>query len=110
MMQAFGAKTTGSALTPLLWAFGTSASLTLGLYWAKLEWPAHTALGVTIAILMFIFYVFNYLLRNDPNRLHSEAHLQNMRSLEVMGDSISGRPELTSRPMTNPFIEGQHER
>jgi len=110
LQHAIMAKKTGSALTPLLWAVGVSGTFTSSLYITVGGWPAHVALSATIALIVYLLRVFEYLLKRAPNRLHSEGHIQQMASIALMGDSNSGQITINSDPVTNPHLGVTDER
>lgn len=97
-------KTTGSILTSLLWLFATSGALTSSLYIANAGWPGHLSLAMTFIIGFFTLYVYSHFMRNDPDRLHSENHLQQMKSIGLMGDSVHGGVVLAGDGARNPHL------
>lgn len=97
-------KTTGSILTPLLWMFATSGTLCSALYFANAGLPAHLTLGMTGFIGCFILYVYTHFMKNDPDRLHSENHIQQMKSIGLMGDSVHGGPVIDADIARNPHL------
>lgn len=103
------AHTTGSALTPLLWAVATLSTFTIVLYGIKAGWPAHVALGLDAVVIIYLLYVYNHLLRTDPDRLHSEAHIQQMRSYDVLGDNVHGSVAIEGSIVGNPHLEHADE-
>lgn len=100
----------GSALTPILFMTGTVATFTTGLYIKGVGWPAHVGLVFTGGLLLFFLRVYWHLLQNDPNRLHSEHHIQRMRSMDLMGDNLIGPAISTTFTATgNPALESIDE-
>lgn len=97
-------KTSGSILTSLLWMFGTSSALCSTLYFARAGVPAHLALGMTFLIGFFILYVYWHFMSADPDRLHSENHLQQMKSIGLMGDSVHGGVTIDTDIARNPNL------
>lgn len=110
LQQAFNAKTTGSALAPLIGVLTITSALPLGLFWLQAGWPAYAALLLPVLVLGYLLRVYDHLLKNDPNRLHSEAHIQQMKTLDLMGDNLSGQGRLTGPAISNPYVEEIDER
>ncbi len=102
-------KTAGSILTSLLWMFGTSSALCSTLYAVSAGLPAHLALGMTFVIGIFILYVYSHFMWNDPDRLHSENHLQQMKSIGLMGDNVHGGPLIDADVARNPHLGSLNE-
>lgn len=67
---------------------------------------AHVALAATIAVLGYFIYVYNFLLHNDRDRIHSEAHIQNMRTIDgkLMGDDQRSITTVGNMPLGNPNL------
>lgn len=95
-------KVAGSALSPLLWLFGTCSAFCAALYAANAVVAGYIALGLTCIVLAVTLYVYIYLLNRDPNRLHSEHHIQQMKAIDTLGDSQAGKV-IEGIPVSNPF-------
>lgn len=102
------ASTLGSVLTPLLWACGALYTFTVSMYLAVGGVPAHLALSAALLMTAYLTFYYTFWQRKDPDRLHSEAHLQEMRRLDVMGDSNNG-PMIDAQPVANPYIGHENE-
>lgn len=100
--------TLGSVLTPLLWACGALYMFTLGMYLAVGGVPAHLVLAAALLMTANLMFYYAFWQKRDPDRLHSEAHLQEMRRLDVMGDSYNGRV-IDAEPVANPYIGHENE-
>jgi hypothetical protein len=106
LTQAIRSKSTGSALTPLIWLIGTVSTLCSVLYLSGAGWPAHAVLGFDAALILYFVYVYNHFLKNDTDRLHSESHLQQMKTIGLMGDSQSSGLMINAQPAGNPYLQG----
>lgn len=100
------ARVNGSALAPILVLFGTSSAFAATLYWLGAGWPAHVAAGFSGLLILYFMYAYNHFMIKDPNRLHSEHHIQQMRSMELLGDSLHDGPVLENVPAGNPHLLG----
>jgi hypothetical protein len=105
-MNIFGVETKmkvgGSALTPLLFLMGLCGTLSVGLYTAGALIPSYVALAMAVVVLIQALWTYNYLLLKDRNRLHSESHIEQMRRIDLLGDSITG-PVIDGTAVTNPY-------
>ncbi|MDG4670876.1 hypothetical protein P9A16_07060 [Shinella sp. 838] len=90
-------------MTPLIWMCGALYTLTTALYVAGAEVPGHIAIGMSFAMTAFVAGYYIYWQRTDPNRLHSEAHIQEMRRIDLLGDSNRG-PVIDAVPVGNPYV------
>ena len=102
------ASTQGSVLTPLLWACGALYTFTIAMYGVVGGVPAHMVLALAIGMTGYLAFYYSFWQRRDPDRLHTEAHIQAMRRLDVMGDSNHG-PMIDAEPVPNPYIGQQDE-
>jgi hypothetical protein len=101
------ARVSGSALAPILVLFGTSSAFAATLYWLGAGLAAHVATGFSGLLILYFIYAYNHFMVKDPNRLHSEHHIQQMRSMELMGDSLYGGVVLENVPAGNPHLVGE---
>lgn len=108
--HASKARTTGSALSPILWCIAFSAAFTAALFTAGADGAATIAFSLTIALFFFFVGVYIFLLVYDRDRLHSEQHIQQMSRM-LMGDSVSGHPRKTieTTAVGNPALEMSDE-
>jgi hypothetical protein len=102
-------KVGGSALTPLLLLIGLCGTLSVGLYGAGAIIPGHIALAMTVLVVLQALWTYNYLLLKDRNRLHSESHIQQMRTIDLLGDSNAG-PVIDTKAVSNPYNGGHDGR
>lgn len=109
LTQAIRSKSTGSALTPLIWMIGTISTFCSVLYLSRAGWPAHAAFAIDTGLILYFLYVYNHFLRNDPDRLHSESHLQQMKTISLMGDSQSSGLIVNAPPVGNPYLQGSDD-
>lgn len=105
---AFKQKVGGSALTPLLYLFGACATFCVGSYASGSALAGHVALGMTCFVLLVTVGVYLFLLFKDRDRLHTENHLQQMRTIGLLGDNLTG-PVLEGAAVANPYNGGARD-